>query len=289
MIFQSLANGLVTGSIYAIAALGFAMVYNTTHIFHIAYAAIYMFAPYMLYSFSRVLGLPLLPAILIAVLLTIVLSLVSELFVYQPLKKKGSSGNVMMVSSIGFMIVIINVIALFYGNETKIISQGLSESFQLSSIIITKNQLIQFIISISLTAGFILFLNFSKFGLRTRTIRDDEELSKIFGIQVERTRMKIFMLSGLFIGVAGCLVSIDVGMDPYVGMPMLLNAVVAVIVGGKGRFVSPMLGGFIIGVLQALTVYFFESRWENAVTFIILILFLLIRPQGIMGERQRIT
>jgi branched-chain amino acid transport system permease protein len=76
-------------------------------------------------------------------------------------------------------------------------------------------------------------------------------------------------------------------MDPYVGLPMLLNAVVALIVGGVGRFEAPVIGGFIIGILQSVAVWTFSSRWQDAITFTLLVLFLLFRPQGIMGEKKR--
>jgi branched-chain amino acid transport system permease protein len=100
-------------------------------------------------------------------------------------------------------------------------------------------------------------------------------------------RLILFILSGFFAALGGGLVAYDVGMDPYVGMPMLLNAVVALIIGGMGRFEAPIIGGFIIGILQAMVVWAFSSRWQDAVTFTLLILFLLFRPQGLMGEKKR--
>jgi len=128
MLIQLLANGIVMGSIYAIVALGFALVYNTTRIFHIAYAVVYMFAPYMLLSFYHSLQLPLLIAFFFAILCTIGLSLLIEYAVYRPLNKRNSSLNVIMISSIGIMIVVINIVAMLYGNETKIIHRAISSS-----------------------------------------------------------------------------------------------------------------------------------------------------------------
>jgi branched-chain amino acid transport system permease protein len=97
----------------------------------------------------------------------------------------------------------------------------------------------------------------------------------------------LFALSSVFAATGSCLIAWDVGMDPYVGMPMLLNAVVALIIGGIGRFEAPVVGGVIIGLLQAVVVYFTSARWQDAVTFTLLILFLLFRPQGILGEKER--
>lgn len=275
------------GSIYALVSLGFSLVYNTTRIFHIAYAVLYMFAPYMILTFYRNLGIPFYIAFPIAILLTIFLSVLMELIIYRPLSRKKSSSTVVLISSIGIMIVVINLIAMFYGNETKILNPNISKSISFGNIIITHSQLFQLIISILAISTFLVFLKFSKFGIKTRAMRDDNVLCAVFGMNINKMRLVLFMLSGFFAALGGGLVAYDVGMDPYVGMPMLLNAVVALIIGGMGRFEAPIIGGFIIGILQAMAVWTFSSRWQDAVTFTLLILFLLFRPQGLIGEKER--
>ena len=185
------------------------------------------------------------------------------------------------------MIVVINIIAMFYGNETKILNPNISKSVSIGNIIITYSQLYQLGLSLLVIIIFMTFLKFSKFGIKTRAMRDDDVLCTVFGMDIYKMRLVLFTLSGFFASLGGGLVAYDVGMDPYVGMPMLLNAVVALIIGGMGRFEAPILGGFIIGILQAAAVWAFSSRWQDAVTFTLLILFLLFRPQGLMGEKKR--
>ncbi|MBD3341251.1 MAG: branched-chain amino acid ABC transporter permease [Candidatus Lokiarchaeota archaeon] len=289
MLIQLLANGIIMGSIYSLVALGFALVYNTTRIFHIAYAAIYMFSSYMILSFYKTLQLPLLLAFLLAIVFTIVLSILIEKIVYLPLAKRKSSLNVVLISSIGVMIVVVNTIAMFYGNETQILNPNISKSITLGSIILTHTQLAQLFVSLFLIGLFLMFLKYSKFGIKTRAMRDDDVLCTVFGMDINRMRLNLFGLSAFFAAVGSGLVAYDVGMDPYVGMPMLLNAVVALIIGGVGRFEAPILGGFIIGFLQSLAVWAFSSRWQDAVTFSLLIIFLLVRPQGLLGEKQRVV
>jgi len=287
MFLQLLANGIIMGSIYALVALGFALVYNTTRIFHIAYAVLYMFAPYMILTFYKNLGFPFYISFPIAILLTILLSVLMEITIYRPLSKKKSSSSVILISSLGIMIVVINIIAMFYGNETKILNPNISKSVSIGNIIITYSQLYQLGLSLLVMFIFMAFLKFSKFGIKTRAMRDDDVLCTVFGMDIYKMRLVLFTLSGFFAALGGGLVAYDVGMDPYVGMPMLLNAVVALIIGGMGRFEAPILGGFIIGILQAAAVWAFSSRWQDAVTFTLLILFLLFRPQGLMGEKKR--
>lgn len=273
--------------IYGVVALGFALVYNTTRIFHIAYAAIYMVAPYLLMFSMQSLGLPLFVSILLAVLGTILIGYAVDILIYSPLAKRNSSSNVIMVSSIGAMIIIINVVAIIFGNETKIVNPGVSQSITIGKILVTYTQVFQFVTALFLFLLFFIFLKFSRFGIITRAYRDDEKLASVLGTNIPAIKRLLFILSSAFAAVGSCLIAYDVGMNPYVGMPMLLNAVVALIIGGVGRFEAPVLGGVLIGVLQALVVYFSSARWQDAVTFLLLILFLLLRPQGILGEKMR--
>lgn len=287
MIWQFIVNGIITGMIYGVIALGFALVYNTTRIFHISYAAIYMIAPYFLMFFLKSLGLPLAFSLVLTFLGTVAIGLSSELLVYSPLAKQNSSSNVMMLSSIGIMIVIINIVALLFGNETKILNSEISRSITIGKILITYTQLIQFFVSLLLLSCFFTFLKFSRFGIKTRAYRDDERLLAVMGINTIRLKRTLFALSSFFAAVGSCLIAYDIGMDPYIGMPILLSSVVALIIGGVGRFEAPVLGGLIIGILQALVVYATSARWQDAVTFLLLIVFLLFRPQGILGEKMR--
>ena len=287
MFLQLFINGIITGSIYAVAALGFAFVYNTTKVFHIAYAALYALAPYFTYWLFVNLRFPLWFAFLISLIFTAIVSVFIEKFVYQPLVKKESSLNVFLISSIGVMIIIVNLIAMIFNNETKMLNNNISNTFFWNNIIITHTQVIQFIIS-----AFVIFLSFvllikTKFGLKARALRDNSVLYKVLGHNPANIRLFIFTISGLLVAIAANLNAYDIGMDPYVGMPILLTSVVALIIGGTGNFFAPVLGAFIIGIIEAVTVYFFSSQWQAAVVFFILIIFLLFRPQGILGLKQR--
>ncbi|MEA5461663.1 branched-chain amino acid ABC transporter permease [Arcicella sp. LKC2W] len=287
MFIQFIINGLVTGLIYALTSLAFALVYNTTRIFHIAFAALYVIASYLFYTFSNQFGLPIYLSVFLAILFNTLFSILIEIFIYKPLEVKKTSNNLILISSIGTFIILINCVALIYGNDTKVINNNISSSVQLGEILITNNQIYQAVFSLFAIIILFALLKYSKLGLQTRAIRDDSELSRIFGIDIFRVRYVLFGLSGALVAIASCLNSYDVGMDPYIGMPILLNAMVALIIGGIGRFEAPLIGGIILGVLQAIAIYYFESRWENAITFGILLLFLIFRPQGILGEKSR--
>lgn len=287
MLVQFIVNGLVTGILYALLAIGFAVVYNTTKVFHIAAAGLYVFAAFMFYLFPNVLGLSLLPAALVSILLTMGLSLLMDLSVYRPLKHRNASNNVAMIASIGLMTIVVNVIALCFGNETKVVNNEIQETFQWGQVLVTTPQMTQLLVGVALLILFLLFVRFTPWGIRLRAVSADPTLFSTLGYNVNHTRTFVFLLSGLLIAAASCLSAYDVGMDPHMGMNVLINAMVAMIIGGVGRFGTCVLGGLVLGILQALTVFQFSSNWQNAITFMVLLILLFLRPQGIAGYKQR--
>lgn len=287
MFGQFIINGLIIGVLYSLLAIGFALVYNTTKIFHVAAAAIYVAAAYVFWFFCNSLSLPIWLGGLMAVVVTMLISLLTEILVYRPLKKKKSSLNVAMIASIGVMTVLVNMIAMFFGNETKVITNDVMGVLTVGDVVLTVPQMWQFIVGSVAIVAFLVFLAKSAWGIRLRAISCDDVLYSILGYSVTGTRTVIFLLSGVFIALASCLTVFEVGLDPNMGMNVLINAMVAMIIGGVGRFGTCVAGGLILGVLQSLVVYQFASSWQNAITFLVLLVFLFLRPQGIAGYKQR--
>lgn len=287
MIGQFIVNGFITGVLYSLLAIGFALVYNTTKLFHIVAAAIYVFAAYMFYLFAVTFGFPVFVGAIIAIALTMGLSLLTDVSVYRSLKNRKASNNVAMIASIGMMTVIVNLLAMFFGNETKVIDNTIHRSFSVGNIIITTPQMWQLVVGGIVIAIFLVFIGLTQWGIRFRALSVDSVLYETMGYDTSRTRTLVFLMSGAFIAIGSCLTVYDIGLDPHMGMNVLINAMVAMIIGGVGRFSTCVLGGITLGILQALTVYQFSSNWQNAVTFVLLLILLFLRPQGIAGYKQR--
>lgn len=287
MFLQFLINGIITGILYSLAAVGFALVYNTARIFHIAAAAVYTIAAYAFFFAARLPALPLWGAGVIALVVAAAVNILCDAAVYHPLARKGASPNVIMISSIGLMIVLVNMVAMIFGNETKIITNSIQPSFHLGSLILTQPQMLQLVVGAGALVLLAVFLKFSSFGLKARALGNDPTLFEIFGFSTGATRWFMFGLGGLFLGLASCLSAYDVGMSPHGGMSVLINALVAVIIGGMGRFLACVAGGLLLGILQALVVWQFAANWQYAVTFLLLIVFLFFRPQGLLGMPRR--
>jgi len=288
MIIQFVINGFITGLIYALAAMAFSFTYNTTKIFHIAFAGVLVTASYILF-FLISAGVPLFIAILLTLILNGLLNLVIEKGIYQPLEKRRNSLNTIMIASIGVFTILINLIAILFGNENKILSNEIIQAITFGNIIITQMQLCQLSVS-AITISLILFvLAKTRWGFNIKALSNNKELYVVLGNNVNRTQTILTFFSGVLAAVVSILLAFDVGFYPYFGMPLLLNALVVMILGGIGNFYGSVLGGVLLGIIQSLSVYYFEARWETAITFVLLLVLLILRPQGIFGHKQRLV
>lgn len=286
MIWEFAINGLITGVLYSLMAIGFALVYNTTRIFHIAASGLYVFAAYMLWLFSSVCGFPLVIAAIVAVILSAGLSLLMELLVYRPLKMRNATPNVSLIASIGMMTIIISTITMVFGMEAKTVS--FSENvLQIGKISILVSQIIQFVCGAVLLIAFLWALKRTSWGTRLRALSNDERLYETLGHNPWRSRNILFLISGAFIALSSTLTVFSVGLDSTMGMQALIYAMIAIVIGGIGRYWTCVLGGLLLGIIKSLLDLFVAATWIDAITFIILIVLLYVRPRGIAGYKQR--
>jgi branched-chain amino acid transport system permease protein len=288
MLLQLLANGLITGCSYALVALGFALIYNTTRIFHFAHGAVYMLAAYFFFTCWSIWHIPFILSLLIALFFIALIGILIDETIYLPLVKRGFSPLACIVSSLGLYIIMVNVIAMIYGNETKIPLPGIQPTYTFGSIILARVQLLIFICFVLISAVIFLVLRKTRLGITLRAMRDEPGLISVMGINPISIRRIVFSLGSVLAATAAILNSLDVGMDPHVGMSAILNGAVAVIIGGIGIFEGAVLGGLLLGILQSLAIWQISTRWQDMITFLVLILFLVFRPQGILGKRRRI-
>lgn len=281
MLPQLLANGLVNGCLFALMALGFALIYNTTRIFHVAHGIAYTGAAYVCYELLVTRGWSLPGAIAGALGAAVLFGLAVEFLIYAPLDRKKASSLVALLASLGLYVACVNGLAWRFGDETQILRPDVEATYSFAGVTLTRIQLAQVVTALLVLPLFVAFLKFSTLGQTIRAVRDNPQLSRVLGTNPRRVRAVVFVLGSLLAGSAAILAALDVGIDPNAGLPALLVAVVALIVGGLGTFEGPVLGAFLLGFLQSLVVWKIESRWTEAITFGVLILFRLFRPQGL--------
>jgi len=288
MFLQFIANGILTGALIAIMAIGFWFIYRSTNLFHIAHGAVYTASAYVFYTLYTSKGSPLPLAFLLSLISGAVLGLVMYFVVYRPIERKNASAGIKFITSLAIYIFMINVIALIYGNETKILSEGISDSLSFSGIILTEIQVYQFLSFLILFILSYFFIQGTKAGIAIRAIGDNSVLFRALGLNERNVKGMVFAIGSAVAAIGSILTGLDVGINPHIGMLAILNAVVAVIIGGIKKIEGVVLGAFLIGIMQNLVIWQFSARWESAFTFLILVTVLVYKSGGLFVTKRRV-
>lgn len=296
MLLQILLNGLITGLVFGLIALGFSLVYSSVKFFDIGFGAIYTASVYFYLFWLSIIRSPLEQssgaAIAIAVLLSLIsmgaIYLILEKVVYLPLLKKSAPPLVLFLSSLGIYIIVVNLIALFFGSETRILQGGMESTWSIGNTTLTRMQIIQSVVSVLLILAVFLLLNKSSLGRNIRALSDNPVLLSTIGINIESIRIGVFVLGGLLATAASLLRGFDVGIDPYVGLSAVLTAAVAVIIGGVGYHFGSVISAVMLGIAQSIAIYTLSVQWRDSATFVVLMLVLLARREGLLARQLRV-
>lgn len=284
---QIILNGLISGSAIALLAVAFQMVYLPTRVFFIGLAGLYSLTPYSFLAAQRA-GLPWIGGIIVTLVAIVGVALLCEWMNHAPLARKGASDGVQLISSLGLYIVLVQVIAMVWGNETQTLRAGLDATAHFVGSVLTRAQVIMAGVACVLLVGVWVLLSASKIGLRLRALADNPAQFALLGYNVDAHRLIAFAFAGVFAAASSLLTAYDIGFDPYTGLNAVLLAVVAVIIGGRNSFAGPAIGGLLLGFVRAQVVWYLSARWQEAVTFAVLALFLLLRPHGLFGQKTRL-
>lgn len=285
---QILLNGLLQGVLFGATGVAFALVYRTTRIFHIALGGIYILAPYVLMLSALSLGLPIWIGALLAVLIAALVGILVEESIHWPLTRQGAPTEVHLIASLGTYLILVQCVALIWGNETRVLKAGVDVTWAWGDITLALAQVAGPILALCLTTGLFVWLSRANRGIELRALADNPILVALLGRNIRALRRLVFGLSGALMATASMAQAWDVGFDPHIGLKAVLIGMVAMIIGGTGSFAGPFVGGILLGILRAEVVWFGSARWEEAATFSLLVLFLFCRPGGIFTKRVRL-
>lgn len=291
---QQLLNGLAVGGIYALVALGYTMVYGVLKLINFAHGDLFTIGAYLgmtLLVSSRLAGslppvLVLLAVFFMVALLVALVGCLLERAAYRPLRKASRLSAV--VSALGASIFFQNAIMLIYGARLYVYPEDWRPDFAVDILGFTVPgvRLLVIVASLVLMLALHAFIQRTRIGAAVRAVAIDQGAARLMGINVDRIISLVFLIGPGLGGAAGLMVGIYYGqIDFTMGWSYGLKAFTAAILGGIGNIPGAMLGGLLLGVIEALSSAYVSMAWKDAIAFLVLILILIIRPTGLLGER----
>lgn len=288
VVMQLIVNSVVAGALYAIIAIGFTLSYGVGKFFNLTHGVMTAVGAYAVFYLTKGLQMEAWTAIVIAIVFTGAVGWLLERFVYAPLRVRKASALVLLVASLGAFTALQGVLSILFSSQIQTLTQGsaVQQVFMLGGAAITEIQIITVIAAIAVLLGFVVLLRHTLFGKAVRAVSDDEEVSKIVGINTARVIGVIFFLASAVAGLAGILVGFDTAIEPTMGMTLLLKGVIAAIVGGIGNIYGAALGALLLGFVENFGIWKISGEWKDAIAFALLIVFLLFRPRGILPAKS---
>jgi branched-chain amino acid transport system permease protein len=297
--FQELVNGLTTGALYSLVALGFSMVYGVLKLLNFAHGDVYMIGAYIGFFVIQWFGGAANVSIPVPLLLTIMFVLAAgacgglgvaiERFAYRPLRDAPRIAP--LITAIGISFFLESSALLLFGAQYRVYNTAefisLSSGIRIGSVTIDSVQILVLVMGIVLMAGLQLLVNRTKLGKQMRAVAADREAAEMLGINVNFTITATFFLGSALAGVAGVMGGLLFNqVTSTIGFIVGLKAFTAAVVGGIGSLPGAMLGGLLIGVAESFTIGYLSSTYSNLLVFALLIIVMLVRPSGLLGRAQ---
>lgn len=284
MFWQQLVNGITAGSMYALIALGYTMVYGILKIINFAHGDIFMIGSFVGLILVKQVHLGLIPAMLISMVIVGILGIIVERIAYRPLRN--STRIAPLLSALGVSIFLSNFAQLVWGTQTRAFPPSFQiQTFQVGNVVLSSMQIYALLVSILLMVGLYLFVQKTKMGVAMRATSHSVDSARLMGINVDNIISLTFGIGSALAAAAGILVGLYYdAVYPVMGYTAGLKAFTAAVLGGIGSIPGAMLGGLLLGVVENLGAAYISMGYRDAIAFGLLIIILLIKPTGLLGK-----
>jgi neutral amino acid transport system permease protein len=281
---QATINGLVAGNYYALGAVGLTLIFGVLRLVNFAHGEYLTLGAYLMLLFSS-FDLPLVAAALLGVAATAIFSIGLEIGVWRPVRRRGAGELQLLLFALGLAFFMRNGIAFVAGPEDRQTGADVTTSVTIGALRIGRTELIVTVLGIATIVLVAIALRSTSLGKQTRALADNIQLAETTGIDTDRIVLITWAVSGGLAGLAGIFYALPAGaINPNFGFALILSIFAAVVVGGIGNAYGALAGGMLIGLVQEWSTLVFEPSVKVAVGFAMLILVLLVRPQGLFGR-----
>src|SRR3954447_13314206 len=289
LLLQLLVDGMQLGALYALMAVGFAVIFGSTRVFHYAHGTTYVIIGYLFYWLAERLHVPWWLAAAFAAFAGVVFGVALDRYVYRPIQRDEGSFFTVFVASFGIGVVAENIIIILFGASFVSISTPLTRAADVGGGIAVSYLGIFAVLAAGLLFTFLnWFLARADVGVALRSLSENPELVRGFGLNPRKLSQYAFALGSLLVAPAALVATCVTGLTPTAGHRVVLISIAASIIGGIGSLRGAGLGGLILGLAESLAVWKLSTGWSEAVAFVILLGFILARPSGLFGTRARV-
>lgn len=281
---QQLINGLSIGSIYALMAVGYSLVYSILNFSNFAHGGVIMLGAYFGLYAVNLIGAPFLGAIIIAALCAGLVAVTLEKVAYTPLRKRNAPSLYFIISAMGASIFLENIVIVTIGPTFKTYPELIDKTpISIGSLHVSRLDLLMFAVAAVSLILLVLIIEKTKVGLAIKACSYSSRGSSLMGVNVNRIIFVIFLLGGLLAGVAGMMFGMRYTVYPQIGV-ITNKSFIAAVFGGLGSLPGAVVGSLLLGVIETFAVAYGESSYRDLVAFVLLILVLVIKPSGLMGK-----
>jgi branched-chain amino acid transport system permease protein len=285
LLVQLLINGLQLGAIYALTAVGFALIFGSTKVFHVAHGASFTIAGYLVWWAMSALQWHWLAAMGLPTLAVVLFGLFMERCVYRPIQRHEGAFFTVFIAAFGMQIIVQNLVGTVFGRNFETVTVPLSQASELlPNVFVAPLAGVAVVVALAFFAALTVFLSRTQVGTGLRALADNPDLVRIFGLEPTRLAQVAFALGSALVVPAAALTAMSQGINPGIGAHIMLISLAATIVGGIGSLKGAALGGLLLGLAESLAVWKLDPQWSEAVTFVILFVFIIFRPAGFMGR-----
>lgn len=285
---QVLTNAAVAAAQYALCGLSIMVVLRISHFLNFGLGALIAVGAYGAYFFAVVLKLPPPLAWLGAICLAGICSVALELMVYEPFSRRGNRSLVGMIASLGVYVVVQNSIAIAFGSDVLMTRSGeLRRPFDILGGRVTFVQCLSVVLVIAISLALSWMNRCTVYGKMTRAAGNNFDLASVLGVNMPLVRLSATFIGACLAAALGILIGYDTDLVPTMGLHPFLMGVVAVCIGGAGSVAGICLSALLLGMAQHIGVVWLPTQWQDAIAFVILVLFLVIRPVGFFGGKVR--
>ncbi len=294
---QLTVGGLVFSALLAMAALGLSMIFGTTGLTNFSHGELITFGAIVAFAIDRLPGqiaigganITVIVAVIGAFIVSAAFGWLNDAALWGPLRKRGTGVIAMMIVSIGLSLFLRNLYQYFAGAQSQNYSQYSAVTpWEIGPLLVTPKEVAVFLIAMAVLLATTALLQYTRLGKATRAVADNPALSSATGINVERVISVVWIGGAALAGLAGALLGLTQGFDYQIGFKLLLLVFAAVVLGGLGTIWGAIVGAFIIGLFTELTTLFVPAEFKFVGALLLLIVVLLIRPQGLLGRAQRV-